>query len=480
MRNNISFVSILLALLITFPKAICEVQSTTDTQGQTPSPEAVRLGENLYRIGRVAVDTKKREVTIRGWVNMNDGLIEYLACSAGGKLHESVLVLDTKPIHLQVALILLGLEAKGDFEFQGDPRLPKGDPVEIWVNWKENGKEKLVRAEEMIYNLKEDKLVPQTHWVFTGSMIYQGRYIAEIEKSLIATYHDPAAIINNPLPEGIDDTFYKVNSTLVPKRGTPITLTIKAIGNRKKDSESPSVTGMLVGEKSNKEKVLCQENFNKGNLDISKWRMTKDGDFNQVAVDVQKVKSRAENDYRLRLMANTLETSDPVKYLGVRSIGKVDFSEPKEISFDLDWNNQQNSCYLTAGLYICPVESENPNKEKDWIKFEWVGVPPGKNIRTNVWAKINGALKQLYTDWGPRNENGRPQGWPVKPGNHRIKLLLDSKDIRVWADSKQLCYALHSLNFISGYLYLQMSSGTNYPAREVHFDNIIVTKVETP
>lgn len=91
----------------------------------------------------------------------------------------------------------------------------------------------------------------------------------------------------------------------------------------------------------------------------------------------------------------------------------------------------------------------------------------------------NGAMRELYTDWGPEGENGKLQGWPVKPGSHQIKLLLDSKGIRVWADSKQLCYSLHLLNFTSGYLYLQMSSGTNYPDREVYFDNIIVTTVET-
>jgi hypothetical protein len=303
--------------------------------------------------------------------------------------------------------------------------------------------------------------------------------VAEIEKSLIATYHDSTAIINHPLPEGADDTVYNVNSEVVPRRGTAVTLVVKAITEGKSNPDTSfSASDLKYGDQHEKEIVLFQENFDAGKLDTSRWELTQDGDFNQFAVDVQSADDREKSDHRLRLMANTLETSDPVKYIGVRSIEKLDLGQLREISFDLDWNDQQNGCYLATGLYVCPVESSNPKNENDWIKFEWTGVPPGRNIRTNVWANVNGALKQLYTDWGSRDENGRPLGWPVKPGKHRIKLLFDGKGIRVWADSKQLCYADHSVDFASGYLYLQMSSGTNYPSREVYFDNIIVTAGE--
>jgi hypothetical protein len=173
-------------------------------------------------------------------------------------------------------------------------------------------------------------------------------------------------------------------------------------------------------------------------------------------------------------MANTLETSDSVKYLGVRSIEKIDFNTCKEISFDLDWNNQQNGCYLTAALYICPTESQNPKKEKDWIEFEWSGTPAGKNIRVNVLTNVNGVRKKLYVNSETQQEEDKLHGWQVKPGNHQIKLLIDSKSILTWADGKQLCDALHLLDFTSGYLYLQLSSGANYPSREVYLDNIMV------
>jgi hypothetical protein len=32
----------------------------------------------------------------------------------------------------------------------------------------------------------------------------------------------------------------------------------------------------------------------------------------------------------------------------------------------------------------------------------------------------------------------------------------------------------HNLNFTTAYIYLQISSGANYPSREIYFDNIVV------
>jgi hypothetical protein len=63
-------------------------------------------------------------------------------------------------------------------------------------------------------------------WTFTGSIIDSTGFVADEELSLIATYRDPAAIINNRLPTGSDDTIYKVNERIVPKWGTPVKLTI--------------------------------------------------------------------------------------------------------------------------------------------------------------------------------------------------------------------------------------------------------------
>lgn len=221
--------------------------------------------------------------------------------------------------------------------------------------------------------------------------------------------------------------------------------------------------------------LIFQEDFEQGILDLSRWEVTRDDDFAEATVDVVDVDPGEDADYRLRLRANTIGTSDPLKFLGARSKNMVDFGDGKAILFDLDWNNQANGCYLTASFYLCPTASNNPREESDWLKFEYVGVPPGRNVRINIWEKVDGVVHPLHTDWGPRDDRGRPLGKPLGLTSHRIVLILDKAKLRVVQDDEEI-YPLskHNLNFTTAHIYLQMSSGTNYPSREVYFDNIAV------
>jgi hypothetical protein len=226
--------------------------------------------------------------------------------------------------------------------------------------------------------------------------------------------------------------------------------------------------------------VTFQEDFGQGSLDSSRWEVTVDGDFAEVVVDVYDVNPGEDHDYRLRLRADTIGTSDPLKFLGVRSKNKVDLSDGKTIALDLDWNDQTNGCYLTASLYLCPVISDNPKNEDNWLKFEYTGVPPGRNVRTNIWQKVDGVTKELLTDWGPRDEQDRPIGRLLEAGSQRVELLLEENSLRVFENSKEILQLSdYELGFTTSYIYLQMSSGTNYPSREVYFDNITVADSAT-
>ena len=200
-------------------------QAPAPPAAPTLPPDAERIGEDRYRVGKVTVDLAAKTATCAGKINMPRGMIEYLAVAPLGKRHESVLLLDVRPLHLQVGLILLGLEPKGGLTFQGDPAQPKGSPVNVSVSWKRGGRTVRVPAEDLVWAIDHKRPMERGAWVFSGSAVEKGVLLADAERSLIATFHDPAAIVNNILPGGSDDTLYKVNERIAPPYGTPVTVT---------------------------------------------------------------------------------------------------------------------------------------------------------------------------------------------------------------------------------------------------------------
>lgn len=182
----------------------------------------VKIKDGVYRIGNLTLDANAREIIVPGKVMMTRGVIEYLATGKFGKTHETVLLLDVEPIHLQTALLRLGMKAGRNLRHQGDPNQPEGDMAEIWVEWELDEKRERHRAEDLIYDAKKSTPMQHTNWVFTGAREIGNVFTAQAYKNIIATYRDPDAIFNNPLPGGIDDTTYRVNSEVVPPEGTAV------------------------------------------------------------------------------------------------------------------------------------------------------------------------------------------------------------------------------------------------------------------
>jgi hypothetical protein len=197
-----------------------------------------RLGPSLFRVGTVRVDTAKKEISVRGEVTAARTL-EFIASTKGGfKGYESALELDTTAISFNLALILIGLDREHAVHprFHFDPIPPKGDPVEIWVEWDENGTTRKIRAEQLVYNERTQHTIPEGPWVYTGSVFVEQvhAYLADIEGSLIGFVHTPSPILENPTavmgPYGAN----RPNPALNLKAGTAVTLTVRALQQESK------------------------------------------------------------------------------------------------------------------------------------------------------------------------------------------------------------------------------------------------------
>ncbi|MBI4835316.1 MAG: hypothetical protein HY811_10950 [Planctomycetes bacterium] len=212
-------------------------QSTTEPVVKTDPNE-----KGVYRLdsGEVVYMNEKK-IELEATISNYNMPLELLACSAGGKDYESLVVLKCKPRNIQTALMMFGLKEGEKPKKQGEIMKPTGDPVVVIVEWENKGKKFSYRAEDLIIDIRTEKPWPRVGWVYTGSTFEDeidydtgkptGRqiYLAEATKTIIATYHDPAAIIDNPTESGGygTGTFYQPNKPLLPEIGTAVKVIIR-------------------------------------------------------------------------------------------------------------------------------------------------------------------------------------------------------------------------------------------------------------
>ena len=202
-------------------------QSTAATDVQLAKPK--QISENIYQLGNVVFDTNKREVTVPGEINIvgGDAYIEFFACGKLGKTHESILIVDAEPIYILTALGVLDFTPGMNLSVEGDPRVPTGAPVDIWVEWNQRDKVVSRRARELVWNAFTEQPMQETSWVFTGGRLKNNQLTAQLFHNIIAVYRDPDSIFNHPLPTGTDDRTYRVNTDVIPPKGTKVKLIIR-------------------------------------------------------------------------------------------------------------------------------------------------------------------------------------------------------------------------------------------------------------
>ena len=207
--------------LTVFPK------STAATDVQLAKPK--QISENIYQLGNVVFDTGKREVTLPGEINIvgGDANIEFFACGKLGKTHESILIVDAEPIYILTALGVLDFTPGMNLSVEGDPRTPTGAPVDIWVEWNQGDEVVSRRARELVWNAFTEQPMQNTPWIFTGGRLKNNQFTAQLFHNIVAVYRDPDSLFNHPLPTGTDDRTYRVNTDVIPPKGTKVKIIIR-------------------------------------------------------------------------------------------------------------------------------------------------------------------------------------------------------------------------------------------------------------
>jgi hypothetical protein len=225
--------SLTVCLLFALAGASANAQSPEGALPKAPDP-IEKLGDNLFRLGAIRVDTAKREVTVTGKVN-DTNVLEFIANTKNGfRAYESAFELETNGLTFNVAMILIGLDKANSVppEVHFDPNPPKGDPVEVWVEWKAGKNTKRMRADEILWDKEKKEAFPKSQWVYTGSaLLDDGRYLADQDAVLIGFVHDPSSIIEWTGSNGVGRFgFIQIDPKLGLAPGTPVTIIVKATG----------------------------------------------------------------------------------------------------------------------------------------------------------------------------------------------------------------------------------------------------------
>lgn len=203
-------------------------------------PAVTRIGEHLYRIGEIEMDSRTREIRLPVVVNMREGgPIEYVLVHETGKVHESVFVTPVPPLHLQVALQLLkyrsghgdvfnSLLAPEMLEEHGGEEADRGEAISVRVEME--GGEAKPAASTIIDGATADPMTDEP-WTYTGSTVEGGVFMAEAEGSILAIYLDHLALFNMTREGADQDDRWGANSDAIPEIGTQGTLVIAPAEN---------------------------------------------------------------------------------------------------------------------------------------------------------------------------------------------------------------------------------------------------------
>jgi hypothetical protein len=109
-----------------------------DTPAAAKPKAAGEAGDATPKLPGIDLELAQRRFTIEGFTCVKRASqLEVLACTKRGKTHESLLLLNCTAKHLQLALLLLGLEPSPQIQNFGDAGELRGARVVIEAEWRE-------------------------------------------------------------------------------------------------------------------------------------------------------------------------------------------------------------------------------------------------------------------------------------------------------------------------------------------------------
>lgn len=192
--------------------------------------------------GGVLVAVDLQEVRIPGFIAIDEGWLEVVACTKGTREHEAIVVTDVRPSVVHAALLLIGAKPGAPARYDqetGRSIQPHGEHVEMELEWKDSqkGPQRIALAEA----LQSDRDLVNPEFVFSGSLFRPNtksmgpgeHYVADFTGNVVglATFGDEVVAVREiHSPElAVEAESWRVKSGTLPVSGTPVELVIRIV-----------------------------------------------------------------------------------------------------------------------------------------------------------------------------------------------------------------------------------------------------------
>ena len=188
-------------------------------------PKIFSTSTGSYQFGPIDIDQKNSEFSFPAVCNQTSGLVEYALVHEDGKTHESLFWTKVSPKLIHASLLLLKEKPQSAFfKFveENSPKLIQMPEIEIMVEWEHNGSNNKTSINSMVLNQTDNRELSESAFVFTGSKVVEGTYLAELDGSIIAVYHDNRATLNSRDLNSNSDDVWIANESKMPPKNLPV------------------------------------------------------------------------------------------------------------------------------------------------------------------------------------------------------------------------------------------------------------------
>ena len=175
--------------------------------------------------------TDRKSVVFIAEVCLQEGPLEFFACSKNTKEHESILATRAKPSLIHVGLLAMGAEPGTPVQFTPKFTPATGPRIDVTLRWLDKeGKRQEAKAEEWVQEVKSKKQM-DTYWVFSGSLFQKleggkNQYVADVTGEIIGVSNFPTVVLDLPIASTSDnsDLLFQAFMEKIPAEGTPVTV----------------------------------------------------------------------------------------------------------------------------------------------------------------------------------------------------------------------------------------------------------------